>query len=359
MKKIDLYILKKFLFSFFFMLGIIMLIASIFDFSEKMDDFMERNAPISGILIDYYLNFIIFYGNLFSPLLIFISVIFFTSKMASRTEIVAILSSGVSFKRMLFPYLVGSTFLAIISLAFNHYVIPYANKTRIEFEENYFKLSFRNYDKDIHKQIEPGTFSYFEKYNADADIGYKFALEKWEDNRLVFKLNSDFAQFDSTKQKWTVHNYQIRKINGEEEELITGLKMDTALALHPSQFEERLEYTTQMMNTPELNEYIEKERITGSENLPYYLIEKHSRTSIPFSTFVLVLIGVSISSRKVRGGIGAHLALGLFIAVVYIFAIKVSTVYATNAGLSPLVACWLPNFLFAGLAVYIFSRAPK
>ncbi|MCB0480916.1 MAG: LptF/LptG family permease [Flavobacteriales bacterium] len=341
------------------MMGIIMLIASIFDFSEKMDDFLDRNAPFWGIIIDYYVNFIIFYGNLFSPLLIFISVIFFTSQMAARTEIVAILSSGISFKRMLLPYFLASTFLAIISLAFNHFVIPYANKTRIKFEENYFKLSFNNYDKNIHKQIGPTTFSYFEKYNADADIGYKFTLEEWENDLLIFKLQSDYAQFDSLSQSWVVYNYKKRYIDGETERLEVGAKMDTIINLHPSEFEERLEYTTQMMNTIELEDYIEKERQSGSENLIYHLIEKHSRTSIPFSTFVLVLIGVSISSRKVRGGIGAHLALGLFIAVLYIFAIKVTTVYATNAGLSPLLACWLPNFMFAGLALYIFNKAPK
>lgn len=341
------------------MLGIIMLIASIFDFSEKMDDFMDRNAPLSGILIDYYLNFIIFYGNLFSPLLIFISVIFFTSKMAARTEIVAILSSGVSFKRMLYPYLVGSAFLASISLVFNHFVIPYANKTRIEFEENYFKLSFNNYDKNIHKQIGPTTFSYFEKYNAQADIGYKFTLEEWKDDLLVFKLQSDYAQYDSVTGKWAVYNYKMRYIDGEKEEVVKGGRLDTTINLHPKEFEERLEYTTQMMNTPQLNEYIEKEKLSGSENLVYHYIDKHSRTSIPFSTFVLVLIGVSIASRKVRGGIGAHLALGLFIAVIYIFAIKVSTVYATNAGLPPLIACWMPNIIFSGVALYIFNKAPK
>ena len=279
--------------------------------------------------------------------------------MAARTEIVAILSSGVSFKRFLLPYLIASTFLAMVSLVFNHFVIPHANKTRIEFEENFFKLGFKNYDKDIHKQIGPGQFTYFEKYNADADIGYKFTLEKWENNRLIFKLRSDYAQYDSSTGAWSIYNFQKRYITGENEVLVKGDNMDTIINLHPSQFEQRLEYTTQMMDTPELNKYIEKERKTGSENLPYHLIDKHSRSSMPFSTFVLVLIGVSLASRKVRGGVGAHVALGLFIAVIYIFTIKVTTVYATNAGLSPLVACWSPNVLFGILAIYIFNKAPK
>ncbi|UTW63012.1 LptF/LptG family permease [bacterium SCSIO 12741] len=286
------------------MLGLIMLIACVFDFSEKMDDFMERKAPFLGILTDYYLNFVLFYGNLFSPLLIFITVIFFTSQMASRTEIVAILSSGVSFKRMLLPYLIASIFLSSMSLYFNHYLIPYANKRRIMFEEAYFKHAFKNFDKDIHKQIGPGEYTYFDKYNAQNDIGYKFTLEKWEEGVLVFKLQSDYTQWDSTTSNWKVHNYTIREFDGIEETMRRGSVMDTAINMHPSEFEQRLEYTTQMMSTPELSAYIEEEVESGSENVTFHLIEKYQRSSIPFATFVLVLIGVSISSRKTREELG-------------------------------------------------------
>jgi lipopolysaccharide export system permease protein len=342
------------------MLGAIMLIASIFDYTEKMDDFSERNAPIFGMLFDYYLNFIIFYGNMFSPLLMFITVIFFTSKMAARTEIVAILASGVSFRRYMQPYMFTALFLALISLAFNHYVVPHANKTRIAFELAYFKLAFKNHDKDIHKRIDEKTFSYFEKYNAQSDIGYKFTLEHWnDDHELDFKLRSDYAQWDSTTGKWSVHNYVKRTFNGEEETIEKGLKMDTLIDLHPEEFERRLEYTTQMMTTPELNDYIEEEIADGSENVIYHLIDKHQRSAVPFSTFIMVIIGVSISSRKVRGGIGAHLAFGLFVAVIYIFISKVSTVYATNAGLSPFLSCWIPNIAFMAMALYMLKRAPK
>lgn len=336
-----------------------MLIASVFDYTEKMDDFTERNAPILGLIFDYYLNFIIYYGNVFSPLLIFITVIFFTSKMASRTEIVAILSSGVSFKRFLLPYMGAALFLALGSLTFNHYVVPHANKTRIAFEEAYFKLAYRNHDKNIHKRIDENTMSYFEKYNAQSNIGYKFTLESWHGDVLLFKMRSDYAQWDSLKQAWVVHNYTKRHINGDEEIIERGLEMDTVLNLHPEEFERRLEYTTQMMTTPELLEYIDEEIADASDNVPFHLIDLHNRTAIPFSTFIMVLIGVSISSKKVRGGIGAHLAFGLFIAVVYIFVSKVSTVYATNAGLSPLIATWIPNFFFLTLALVILKKAPK
>jgi lipopolysaccharide export system permease protein len=342
------------------MMASIMLIASIFDYTEKMDDFTERQAPIMGLLFEYYLNFIIFYANMFSPLLIFISVIFFTSKMAARTEIVAILSSGVSFSRFMQPYMVAASLLTLISLGFNHYLVPHANKTRIAFEEAYFKHAFRNFDKDIHKRIDENTLSYFEKYNAQSDIGYKFTLEHWnEKGALDFKLRSDYAQWDSATGKWNIHNYVKRTIVGDEEVLEKGLQMDTLIQLHPEEFERRLEYTTQMMTTPELIDYIEEERISGSENVPFHLIDKHQRSSIPFSTFIMVVIGVSISSRKVRGGIGAHLALGLFMAVMYIFVAKVSTVYATNAGLPAIWACWIPNIIFTGLAFYMLKQAPK
>ncbi len=336
-----------------------MLIACIFDYSEKMDDFTERGAPFVGLIVDYYFNFILFYGNLFSPLLIFISVIFFTSKMASRTEIVAILSSGVSFKRMLLPYLWASIFLASMSLLLNHYLIPNANKVRIKFEEDYFKMSFRNYDNNIHKQIGENDFIYFEKYNAMSDIGYKFTLEHYEGRELTFKLSADYAQWDSTKEAWNVHNYIKRNIIGDVETMERGRLMDTVINVHPTEFEQRLEYTTQMMSTPELNDYIEKEILSGSENITHHYIEKHQRTSVPFATFIMVFIGVCMSSRKVRGGIGAHLALGLFIAVTYIFAIKVASVYATNAGLSPFYACWIPNIIYAILSIYIYRTAPK
>ena len=337
----------------------LMLIACVFDYTEKMDDFTERNAPIMGLIFDYYMNFVIFYANMFSPLLIFISVIIFTSKMAARTEIVAILSGGVSFYRYLWPYFISSSILVVMSLAFNHFAVPHANKTRIAFEESYFKIAFRNHDKEIHKRIGKNDVTYFESYNAQSDIGYKFSLEHWENDVLTFKMRSDYAQFDSVKQQWTVHNYIKRHIDGELEWVEKGLEMDTTLNMHPSEFERRLEYTTQMMTTPELTKFIELEKLSGSENIAHHLIEKHKRTAIPFSTFIMVLIGVSISSRKVRGGIGAHLAFGLLLAVSYVFMDRVSTVYALNAGLPPLIATWIPNIIYGFLAVYIFRLAPK
>lgn len=341
------------------MLASIMLIASVFDYTEKMDDFAERNAPLVGLLFDYYLNFIILYGNMFAPMLIFITVIYFTSKMAARTEIVAILSSGVSFRRLMVPYLIVGVLLAGFSLFNNHYLVPHANKSRIAFEEQYFKIAFKNFDKDIHKRISDNDVTYFEKYNAQSNIGYKFTLEHWDNDELTFKLWSDYTQYDSVNGVWKVHNYTKRFIYGDSERVESGVVFDTILDLHPEEFERRLEYTTQMMTTNELDEFIAEEIHSGSVNVPFHLIEKHQRSALPFSTFIMIIIGVSISSRKARGGIGAHLAFGLLIAVSYIFIGKVSTVYATNAGLSAFWACWIPNIVYTGLAAYILQKAPK
>lgn len=358
MKKIDQYIIKRFLLTFFFILGLIMSIAIIFDVSEQIDDFIKNDAPVGGILIDYYLNFILFYGNLFSPLLIFLAVIFFTSQMASRTEIVAILSSGVSFNRLMLPYFISATLLAAGSFYLNNYLVPKANKTRIAFEGTYIHTFKRSLDQRIHKQIRPGEMIYFDKYNRIKDIGYTFTYEVWDGVDLKSKLFANYVKWDTTTSMWTLENYYIRTYVDGEEFIRRGKSLDTTFAFLPTEFEGRVE-DTQMMDVNELDEYIEEQRIKGSSNIPYYLIEKHSRNALPFSTYILTIIGVSMSSRKVRGGLGAHIAAGLALAVTYILAMKVSTVYATNAGLDPLIAAWIPNVLYGFLAVFLFLRAPK
>ncbi|MGD1844605.1 MAG: LptF/LptG family permease [Salibacteraceae bacterium] len=358
MKRIDWYIIRKFLSTFFFILGIIMLIAVIFDVSEKLDDFLKHNTPIGEILLDYYLNFVLYFGNLFSSLLIFISVIIFTSQMASKTEIVAILSSGVSFRRMLLPYFVAGTFLAIGSLLLNHYVIPRANKQRLAFEELYIRSKFQNRDKNIHRRINDNDVIYFYRYNADRNVGQKFSLEHWENDVLTYKLSADFLKWDSTRQGWTIENYVARTIHPDGEVLTRGQQIDTVFNFKPIDFERRLN-TTETMDANELDAFIDQEREKGSENIPTYLITKYQRTSYPFATYVLVLIGASIASRKVRGGIGLHIVLGLLVAVSYILMMKVTTVYATNAGLDPLLAVWLPNIIYGVLSLIILQRAPK
>lgn len=344
--------------TFFFMLGVIMLIAIIFDISERIDDFLRGDAPLRAIIMDYYFNFVVFYANLFSSLLIFISVIFFTAKMASDTEVIAILNSGMSFKRLLLPYFIAASILAITSLFLNHYIIPKANKNRLLFENTYIRNPYLFKDRNVHRQINPGEFIYFESYNTENNTGYRFSMEHWEEFVLKKKLNANTVRWDTVKSKWRVENYTIRELDGDREKLTQGLYLDTVLGFTPREFTRRLN-NVEMMTTPQLNAFIARKTLEGSDELPWYYIEKHQRTSYPFSTYILVLIGVSIAGRKVRGGIGLHIVYGLLICVSYILAMKVTTVYATNAGLDPLIAVWLPNLLFAGLAVYLYRFAPK
>lgn len=358
MNKLDIYIVRKFLTTFIFLVIILMSIAIIFDISERIDDFIKTRPPVTAIIFEYYVNFVIFYGNLFSSLLIFITVIFFTAKMASNTEIVAILSSGVSFNRLLLPYFISAIVLAGLSLYANHWLVPDANKRRLDFENTYIRNPYQNTDRDMHILVGPGEYVYFESYNVKYNKGYRFSLEKWSGTELVSKVMAASCQWDSVKQKWQLEGYHIRTIDGLKEKITEGQKLDTILNLHPKDFEKRLT-NTEMMNYSELNIFIDEEIKAGSEYIPYYEVEKHQRSSYPFAAFVLTLIGVSVASRKVRGGIGLHIAIGLLICVSYILAMKVTTVYATNAGLNPIIAVWIPNVLFGLLSVYLYKKAPK
>ncbi len=359
LKILDRYIIKRFLLTFFFILGLIMLIAMIFDISEQIDDFIKREAPLGAIIFKYYVNFVIFYGNLFSPLLTFLSVIFFTAQLANRTEIVAILSSGVSFRRLMRPYFISATILATMSFFLNNYLVPEANKQRIDFENQYMRGFRTNQDKNIHKQIRPGIMIYFDKFNTKRKIGYQFSLEAWDEGELESKIFAKYIRWDTVNEIWQLENFYIRKyLEDGTEHIRKGSKLDTALAFLPSEFQARIE-DIQMLDVNELDDFIAEERLKGSSNITFYLIEKHSRNALPLSTYILTVIGVAMSSRKVRGGIGAHIAAGLALAVTYILAMKVSTVYATNAGLDPLIAVWIPNFLYGALAAYLYWKAPK
>jgi len=359
MKILDRYILKKFLGTFFFMLAVIMSIAIVFDISEKLEKFMRSDAPFLEIVFNYYLNFAFYYGNLFSSLLIFLSVLLFTSQMAQRTEIVAIFASGVSFTRFLYPYFIGATILVGVSIYFTHYQLPIANKTRLQFEEEYLRKQFRISDKNLHRQYAPNNIAYFESFSTINNVGYKFSIENWNDNgKLSSKLLADRARFDSVSGKWAIENYYIRFFSDSIETIQRGSKLDTLLALKPSDFGQRISVAS-TMGYNELNDFIDAERKKGSDKTVHYEIEKHQRTSYPFATYILTIIGVSIASRKNRGGIGAHLAVGVLIAVTYIFAMKVTTVAATNAGLNPLLAVWLPNIIYFFISILVFVKAQK
>lgn len=335
-----------------------MVIAIIFDVSEKLDDFLKHDVPLEEIVFNYYVNFVFFYGNLFSPLLIFLSVIIFTSNMAFKSEIIAILSSGISFNRLLLPYFITATILALISFYLNHFVVPHASKERLAFELAYVGYHAKNPHKNLHKQIKPGHYIYVENYNVDRNIGYKFTYEILNEGKLESKLLADYIQWDTAANKWELRNYYIREIQDGKEKLYGGKVIDTTMSFLPDEFENK-DYNIAMMDTPELIEFIEDERLRGSELISTYEVEKNQRTAMPIATYILVLIGVSFASRKVRGGIGLHLAISVAISFIYIFAMQVTKVYAIKAGLNPLIAVWIPNIFFGILAFYFYHRAPK
>jgi lipopolysaccharide export system permease protein len=358
LKKLDAYIVRKFLTTFLFAIGLIILIAIVFDISEKIDDFIERKAPIGAIVFDYYLNFVPYFANLFSPLFIFISVIFFTSKMASQTEIVAILSSGVSFRRMLMPYMLVAAVLASASFYLNGWVIPRANKTRLAFENTYIKNPYVLKSRNIHRQIKPGEFIYFESFNTIDKSGFRFTYEKFEKLELRYKFSSDRLIWDSTKTTWRAENWIVRKINGDKEQIEQGTIKDTTFGFMPSEFSTRDNNITALDND-ELDAFIADKRMRGAEGIQFDLVERHRRTAFPFATFILTIIGVSLSSRKVRGGIGLQIGSGILLSFTYIMFMQVTTTFATNGNLPAAIAVWIPNAVFAAVSVLLYRQAPK
>ncbi len=359
MKLIDWYIIRKFLGTFFLSLGLFILIVIVFDVSERIDDFIEKDAPLYEIVFSYYRNFIPYFINLFSPLFIFISVIFFTAKMANNTEIVAMLSGGISFFRILRPYMIVAAFLAGLSFYLNNFSIPKANEKRLEFEENYIRDNpYRNRAENIHRQILPGTYIYFENYNNFTNVGYKFSLETMEEGQLKYKLISDFIKWDSLNTRWRIHNYMIRTIEGEEEKIVKGKVLDTLLQFKPEEFGQR-DNVVEMFDYHRLNAEIEKERFVGSEKVAFYEVEKYKRMAFPFATFVLTLIGASIASRKVRGGIGMNIMYGFLIAFSYIIMQEFGKNLALNSGVPAIISIWAPNFMYGILSVILLVKAPK
>jgi len=357
-KKIDLYIIKKFLGTFFFIMALLMAISVIFDISEKIDDFIESNAPLSKIIIQYYLNFIVYYSNLFASLLIFIAVILFTSRMSQLTEIVAILSSGVSFNRMLRPFMVSATILAFISLVFNHFVVPVSNKTLNDFKYTYLDSRDNYQVHNVHREIEKGTIVFVESVAPAERIAFKFSMEKWKEGKLTYKLICDRAVYDSVNSRWTLHNYYERYLGQEKDKINKGFLKDTTLKVTLGDFALDVSSIVEM-NSLELIKYIDQERQKGSDKVPFYEVELHQRTSLPLATYILTLMAASIASRKVRGGIGLHIASGIVIALLYIFFMKVTVVAATHAGFNPLLAVWLPNIVFGVASFMVYQRAPK
>jgi len=359
LKIIDIYIIKKFLGTFFLSVALIILIVIAFDISENIDDFIETQAPFSAILFDYYLNFIPYFVNLFSPLFTFISVVYFTSRMAANTEIVAILTTGVHYRRMLRPFLISAVLLGVLSFWLSNFLIPTANKNRLDFEERYVKTIKKSRGRNIHLQLAPNTFAFVESFNLDDNRGYRFTLESIDFHKgLLSKVHADVIVWDSTEQKWIMQNCITRIVHEDGETLVRNNMKDTVINMHPNDFR-RDTYQMDLMKYSELKQFIKNERIKGSESIVFYEVEQYRRTAFPFATIVLTLIGVAISTRKSKGGIGLHLGIGLSLSFAYILIMQISTTFSTQANLHPLVAVWIPNMLFILIAWYLISKTPK
>jgi len=358
---LDWYIIRQFLGTFVFSLVLILGIAVIFDFSEKIDDFIQKQAPLKAIVFDYYLNFIPYFATLFAPMFVFISVIFFTSRMAANTEIIAILNSGMSFRRLMIPYFISAAFIALGAFILQNYVLPHSNIARLDFEEKYYRSSdFRRVNvTSVHRQIYPNVYIYMEQYNRISQSGRNFSMEKFnESGMLESKMTANMIRWDSTTNKWGAWWYYIRETDSLGERISTGRRIDTVLNLGPDDFTRAPEFV-HTMTRGELVDYIDVLRSQGSDEIKLYLNEKHRRNASPFAFFILTVIGVSLSSRKIKGGIGMQIGLGLMLTFSYILFLQFSSQFSLKGDLNPALAMWIPNIIYTFIAAGVYYTAPK
>ncbi len=359
LKRLDGYIIKKFLGTYFFAIVLIISIAVVFDFNEKQDKFMAHEAPWSAILFDYYLNFIPYFANLFSPLFVFIAVIFFTSKLAENSEIIAMFSTGMSFKRMLRPYMVSAAIIAVVTFCLGAFVIPRGSVTRINFEDKYYKQRKANSARNIQLEVDTGVIAYIDRFENYRQTGYRFSLDKFKDKQLVSHLTARSITYDTAQvHHWIIKNYMIRQMEGMKENITRGDRIDTTLLMEPADFL-IMKNQQEMMTSPELSEYISRQRQRGFANIKEFEIEYHKRIAMSFASFILTLIGASLSARKVKGGMGLNLGIGLGLAFSYILFQTIASTFAVNGNMPPAVAVWIPNILYTFIAFYLYTKAPK
>lgn len=341
------------------MIGAFVVIAVIFDVSENLDDFLKSNAPWYKIITHYYINFCLYFGTLLSAFIVFLTIIWFTSKLAQQTEIIAILCGGVSYRRLIRPYFIAASILVMVLLFMSHVIVPRATRVKYDFEVAYLKAPLTIEDRFVHREVAPGTIVYFYSYQPENNTGQNFALENWEEGKLKKKIMGSHAEFNESNKSWTIHNAQIRTFTSDStEHLEIRQKVDTVLPFDDQVFALRAEISTAMSWT-ELNDFIESQKLGGSGRVAQFEVEKYNRTASPFSIFVLTLIGVSIASRKQRGGIGLHLMLAVIIGFIFIFISRMTTVSAMNLGFPTYLAVWIPNIIFTFIGLLLYKKAQK
>lgn len=358
-RRIDWYIIKKFLGTYFFAIALIISIAVVFDVNENIDKFINNKAPLEAIVFDYYMNFVPYFSNLFSPLFVFIAVIFFTSKLAENSEIIAMFSTGMSFKRLMRPYMISAAIIAIVTYGLGAYVIPRGNITRLDFEDRYKRKKKQEYVRNVQLEVDSGVIAYMERFENYNKTAYRFSLDKFEDKQLVSHLTARSATYDTTSvHKWTLKNYMIREMDGMKETITKGERLDSIIKMEPQDFL-IMKGQQQTMTSPELQEYIAKQKRRGFANIKEFEIEYHQRIAMSFAAFILTAIGVSLSSRKVKGGMGLYLGIGLALSFSYILFQTVSATFAINGNTPPVLAVWIPNILYTFIAIYLYRKAPK
>lgn len=359
--RIDWYIMKKFLSTYVFLIAIVILIAIIFDYNEKIDKFTQSHVPVRKIVFDYYLNFIPYFSNLFSPLFVFIAVILFTSNLASNSEIIAMKAAGMSFRRLLRPYMLSAFLIAVVTFFLGAYVIPVGNISRVNFENAYVKKKSTTTADNVQMQVDIGVVAYITHFDNVTKSGYGFSLDKFVDKKLVSHLTAQNIQYDTLSDRrysWTIRMYNIRTLKGRREKISSGEKLDTMIMMEPSDFF----YTKNQQETmtlPQLGEFIGKQKMRGAPNVNTFEVEYHKRFAMPFAAFILTVIGVSLSSQKRKGGMGISLGIGLALSFTYIMFQTVSATFSTNAGMPAALAAWIPNAVFAVIAFILYKRTPE
>lgn len=360
--RIDKYIIVKFLGTYVFSIILIISIAVVFDFNEKLDKFIRNEAPAQAIIFDYYMNFIPYFANLFSALFVFISVIFFTSKLADNSEIIAMLSTGMSFKRLMKPYMISAGVIALLTFVLSCFIIPPANKSRIDFQNKYVRNKEVTHASNIQMRIDEGLIFYLGRFNKFDNNGRELALDKFDGQRLATRLTAQRAVYNDSSS-WTLYNYTILDLTGQQQKITSGTQLDTLinvtppdLLASPNDFE--------LMTSPELHRYIKRQKERGMANiggvsLTQFEVEYHKRYASVFSAFILTIIGAALSARKVKGGMGLNIGIGLGLSVTYILFMTVSSSFAVSGSMSPMIAVWLPNIIYAFIAAYVYRKAPN
>ena len=359
LKLLDWYIIKKFLGTYFFSIALIVAISVVFDFNEHIDKL--KDASLSEVLFDYYLNFIPYFANLFSPLFVFIAVIFFTSKLADNSEIIAMFSTGLSFRRLMVPYLLSATIIALLSFFLGTYIIPRGSITRIGFENLYMRKSNPHSARNIQLEVSKNVIAYMERYEHYNRTGYRFSLDKFEDKKLVSHLTARSLEYDTLSTEpfhWKLKNYMIRNLVDDQEKIQRGSELDTIIYMEPSDF---LIHRGQQetMTSPELRKYIKRQKQRGLGNIKEFEIEYHKRIAMVFASYILTIIGFSLSSRKRKGGMGLYLGIGIGLSFGYILFQSISSSFAINGTMSAAWAEWMPNIFYFLIAAYLYYKAPK